>query len=64
MVQTIILWARQFQVHEGVVTTPLVNHVTKKGLVGRGLRFIRKLDIWRIERPISKVIHANKTVNI
>ena len=30
--QTIILWARQFQVHRGVV-----NHVTKKGLVGLGL---------------------------
>ena len=28
--QTIILWVRQFQVHKGVVTTPLVNHVTKK----------------------------------
>ena len=36
--QTIILWARQFQVHKGVVTTPLVNHVTNKGLVGRGLK--------------------------
>ena len=38
--QTIILWARQFQVHKGVA--PLVNHVTKKkkkkGLVGRGLK--------------------------
>ena len=36
--QTIILWARQFQVHKGVVTTPLANHVTEKGLVGRGLK--------------------------
>ena len=33
--QTITLWARQFQVHKGVVTTPLVNHVTKKKRLGR-----------------------------
>ena len=38
--QTIIIWARQFQVHKGVVTTPLVNHVTKKCLEGRGLILI------------------------
>ena len=38
--QAIILWARQFQVHKGVVTTPLgtMKPCYKKGLVGRGLR--------------------------
>ena len=35
--QTIILWARQFQVHKGVVTTPLGRPCYKKGLVGRVL---------------------------
>ena len=30
--QTIILWARQFQVHEGGGNHPLVNRVTKKRL--------------------------------
>ena len=29
-----------FKFIRGVVTTPLVNHVTKKGLIGRGLRGI------------------------
>ena len=32
--QTIILWDRQVQVHKG---GGVVNHVTKRGLVGRGL---------------------------
>ena len=36
--QTITLWARQFQVHKGGGNhPPLVNAVTKKDLVGRGL---------------------------
>ena len=36
--QTIILWARQFQVHKRGGNHPhLVNHVTKKGLIARGL---------------------------
>ena len=34
-----------FKFIRGVVTTPLVNHVTKKGLVGRGLISIRVLSI-------------------
>ena len=42
--QTIILWARQFQVHKGVVTTPLGKPCYKKGLVGRGLR-LRILNV-------------------
>ena len=35
--QTIILWAPQVQVHEGVVTTPLGKPCYKKRLAGRGL---------------------------
>ena len=49
--QTIILWAHQFQVHKGGGNHPLVNHVTKKGLVGRGLSlYILKIipRLWEI----------------
>ena len=43
--QIIILWARQFQVHEGVVTTPLGKPCYKKGLVGRGLSIIINVSV-------------------
>ena len=55
--QTIILWARQFQVHEGGGNhhPPLVNHVTKKGLVGRGLNNMLNLkcQFWYLPQRAS-----------
>ena len=51
--QTITLWARQFQVHRGGNHPPLVNHVTKKGLVGRGLK----------EKDLSIILSNSKTHN-
>ena len=39
--QTNMLWARQFQVHKGVVTTSLGKPCYKKGLVGRGLKGLK-----------------------
>ena len=58
--QTIIIWARRFQVHKGGGNIPLVNHVTKKGLVGRGLMLIEKFTRKLTYFPVAfnnKVTH-------
>ena len=66
--QTIILWAHQFEVHKGVGNhpPPFVNHVTKKGLVRRGLRvwligscFIFFSDSPPVPPPNSVFAHKN-----
>ena len=49
--QTIIFWARQCQVHEGVVTTPLGKPCYKKKL-GRTRvnQYLMEIKIWAIPR--------------
>ena len=55
--QTNILWARQVQVHKGVVTTPLGKPCyKKKGLVGRGLirPFYKARAPVRLRLPVTQ----------
>ena len=62
--QTIILWACQFQVHEGVVTTPLGKPCyKKKSLVGRGLR-LRISVLYEIVWYSSVVLYIIQTLLI
>ena len=69
--QTIIVWARQFQVHKGVVTTPLVNHVTKKNKKNKTKQnkktttttTTKKLGRSRVNRALYKRLHVRLFVS-